>query len=83
MQVSLLLSLGCSSKLSSWRGKLLSPAARVTQIQSVVGTMDSYSIRCFKLPQKSIHKLDALQMDYWWNKPRPQSIYFTSWKSVL
>lgn len=71
------------SKLQGWEGKMLTQAARSTQLQSVLGTMPLYLMHCLKVPQQTINNLDKVQRNYWWNhnaSTRPR--HYKNWSSL-
>ena len=58
----------CQSKLSKWAQKNISMAGKVTLINSVLNALPIYLLSFFKIPQKVVHRLVALQRNFLWAK---------------
>lgn len=70
------------SKLQIWQGKMLSTAARSTQLQSVLGTMPLYPMHCLKLSQHTVDALDKVQRNYWWSHNSARQKHYISWSKL-
>ncbi|GLT60757.1 hypothetical protein SLA2020_335100 [Shorea laevis] len=57
------------SRISSWKTKLLSQAARTTLIKSVANVIPSYSMSLFLLPKAFCNNIEALLRKFWWGSP--------------
>lgn len=61
----------CESKLSKWAQKNISMGGKITLINSVLNVVPIYLLSFFKIPQRVVNKLVALQRNFLWGGPRP------------
>ncbi|KAF7842464.1 putative RNA-directed DNA polymerase [Senna tora] len=54
------------SKLVGWKSKLLSQAARLVLINSVIQPSPIYQLAAFKLPKKFASQIDAISTNFFW-----------------
>ena len=54
------------SKLSKWKQRALSMAAKVTLINSVLTALPIFLLSFFRIPQKVAHKVRSLQRNFLW-----------------
>ena len=55
-----------NSRISGWKAKILSQAAKATLIKSVLSSIPSYWMSSFKLPKSICSKIDAKLRDFFW-----------------
>ena len=54
------------SRLQTWKGKLLSPAGKLTLIKSVMQAMPIYSMTIHRLSKDTCNRIDRIIRDFWW-----------------
>lgn len=52
-------------RLQGWEGKLLSQAGREVLIKSVIQSIPTYVMSCFKLPITFCHEIESLIRKFW------------------
>jgi hypothetical protein len=72
------------SKVSGWRAKLLSQAARTTLIKTVANSIPSYIMSIFLLPKGFCMELNAILRKFWWGFPQNKSHNLTllAWDNI-
>lgn len=72
------------SRLSGWRGKLLSQAGRLTLIKSVVEASTQHSMQAFLWQKNLATQLDRLTRDFFWGFHAGSShhLYLRSWNHI-
>ena len=71
------------AKLSSWKGKLLSPAGRVVLVQSVTYAIPAYYMQNVALPAKICTKLNKINRDFLWGSTvEKKKMHMVSWEKV-
>jgi hypothetical protein len=71
------------AKLSSWKGKLLSPAGRVVLVQSVTSAIPAYYMQNVALPSRICTKLDKINRDFLWGSTdEKKKMHMVSWEKV-
>ena len=53
------------SRLQTWKGKLLSPAGKLTLIKSVMQAMPIYSMSIHRLSKDTYNRIDRIIRDFW------------------
>lgn len=53
-------------RISSWKGKLLSQASRLTLVKFVLSSANIHHLSCFKLPLKYCKVIDSICIDFFW-----------------
>ena len=72
-----------SSRISGWKAKVLSQAAKATLIKSVLSSIPSYWMSSFKLPKSTCSQIDARLRDFFWGFTNPgHHIYPKAWDSL-
>jgi len=54
------------SRLTSWKGKLISIAGRVCLIKSLISALPLYYLSFFKMPRNVIKELVRIQINFLW-----------------
>jgi len=54
--------------LQGWEGKLLSQAGREVLIKSIIKSIPTYEMSCFKLPMTLCHEIESLIRKFWWGQ---------------
>ncbi|KAL9669538.1 hypothetical protein QQ045_007085 [Rhodiola kirilowii] len=68
-------------KVQEWKEQTLSMAGKETLIKSVLQTIPTYAMMCFKLPVYLCKRLAGIVSKYWWNnKGGDKCIYWGSYK---
>jgi hypothetical protein len=72
-----------STRLQSWKSKLLSQAGRLTLINSVLTSLPIYTFSVFKVPEAVCKKLDSIVNAFWWgHEPSRKKLHMTSWETI-
>ncbi|KAK6119349.1 hypothetical protein DH2020_046910 [Rehmannia glutinosa] len=70
----------CWSRLQGWKEKQLSQAGRIVLIQSVIQSIPTFAMMCFKLPDGIIEKIHSMSARYLWGgDPEKRAIHWKSW----
>jgi hypothetical protein len=71
-------------KISGWKAKLLSQAARTTLIKTVANAIPSYTMSIFHLPKSLCQNIDSAIRKFWWGFPQEKkhNLSLLSWKSI-
>jgi len=71
------------SRLTSWKGKLISMVGQVCLIKSVISTLPLYYLSFFKIPRSVIKDLVRLQRNFLWGWGyEAKKIAWISWGSI-
>jgi len=54
-------------KAKSWRNRFLSSAGKMVMVKSVLSTMPSHSMTCFKLPISLCNQIQSAVTRFWWD----------------
>ena len=57
-----------TSKVASWKEKLLTHAGKEILIKSVAQAVPAYSMSCFLLPNKLCRELTRMITQFWWEQ---------------
>lgn len=72
-----------SSKLSSWKSRLLSLPGRTLLIQIVIEAIPAYVMQCTALPLKVCDTLDGLNCNFLWGSTaEKRKLHLVSWRKV-
>ena len=55
-------------RLQGWEGKLLSQAGREVLIKSVIQSIPTFTMSCFKLPVTLCQEIESLTRKFWWGQ---------------
>jgi hypothetical protein len=71
-------------KISGWKARLLSQAARTTLVKSVANAIPSYIMSIFLLPKAFCLEVNAGLRKFWWGFPqdKKKNLSFLSWASI-
>ena len=61
-----------SNKLAGWKEKSLSSAGKEVLIKAVAQAMPSYTMSCFKLPDKLCEELTGMVRQFWWGQVKDE-----------
>ncbi|XP_030510070.2 uncharacterized protein LOC115724847 [Cannabis sativa] len=72
------------SRLEGWRANLLSQAARMTLIKSVLASIPIYTMSTFLLPRKTTDCTDSIVRKFWWTGQCKEGRYLSlrAWDSL-
>jgi hypothetical protein len=72
------------AKVSGWKAKLLSQAARTTLVKSVANAIPSYIMSLFLLPKSFCSEIDSILKKFWWGFPQEKkhNLSFLSWDNI-
>ena len=72
-----------ANKVSGWKEKLLSSAGKEVLIKPVAQAVPSYTMSCFKLPNKLCDELTSLVRQFWWGQVRDEKkLAWMSWEKM-
>lgn len=67
----------------SWSSKRLSGAGKMVMIKSVLSSMPSHSMTCFKLPQSVCANIQSILTRFWWDsEPEKHKMSWISWENM-
>jgi hypothetical protein len=72
------------AKISGWKAKLLSQAARTTLIKAVANAIPSYIMSTFLLPKSFCESINAGLRKFWWGFPQDKrhSLSLLAWDNI-
>ncbi|CAA7030284.1 unnamed protein product [Microthlaspi erraticum] len=71
-------------KAHSWSSSLLSQAGRLTMLKSVLATMPTYTMTCFKLPASLYKRIQSALTCFWWDgNQENKKMSWISWKKMI
>lgn len=65
-------------KLQGWKEKLLSRAGKEVLIKSIINSIPSYAMSCFKLPSAFFSEVRSITRSFWWDSHQMKGI---PWKA--
>ncbi|CAA7012943.1 unnamed protein product [Microthlaspi erraticum] len=70
-------------KAASWSTKRLSSAGKMIMLKSVLASMPSYAMSCFKLPQSLCKRIQSALTRFWWDSdPEKKKMCWISWEKM-
>ena len=67
-------------RLQGWEGKLLSQAGREVLIKSVIQSIPTFTMSCFKLPVTLCQEIESLTRKFWWGqRGERRKIHWVRW----
>lgn len=69
--------------LQGWEGKLLSQAGREVLIKSVIQSIPTYAMSCFKLSVTLCHEIESLIRKFWWGqRGNRRKVHWVKWEEM-
>lgn len=69
--------------LSGWNSIFLSPAWRITLINSVLAALGNHIMSVFRVPAHISNRMNSIMAKFWWNGTRKgQGLHMRSWKQI-
>ena len=70
-------------KLQGWEGKLLSQAGREVLIKSIIQSIPTYTMGCFKIPLGLCHDIEGMIKKFWWGQRGVRrKIHWVKWDEL-
>ncbi|KAL0413190.1 UNVERIFIED_CONTAM: hypothetical protein Sradi_1520700 [Sesamum radiatum] len=69
-------------KLRSWSSKQLSKAGRAVFLKTVIQTIPTYVMQCFRLPDSLLGEIESMMSIFFWNRGTTTKIYCLSWDKL-
>ena len=66
----------------SWSSKFLSCAGKATLLQSVLASMPTYPMSCFKLPGSLRKRIQSALARFWWDGSEKHKMAWISWSKL-
>ena len=72
------------AKVTGWKARLLSQAAKTTLIKSVANAIPSYLMSIFLLPKSLCLEINSILRKFWWGFPQDKkhNLSFLSWEKI-
>lgn len=72
------------AKISGWKARLVSQAARTTLLKAAANAIPTYVLSLFLLPKSLCSGINAGMRKFWWGFPQDKkhNISFLSWNSI-
>lgn len=71
-------------RLQAWKGRLLSPAARVVLIKAVLQSLPIYYMATSKIPASVINEINSIVKRFFWGKHDKQRyLAFVAWDKIV
>ncbi|GLT71627.1 hypothetical protein SLA2020_436290 [Shorea laevis] len=72
------------ARITGWKARLLSQAARTTLIKSVANAIPSYLMSIFLLPKSVCSDINSMLRKFWWGFPQEKKhcLSFLSWNNI-
>ena len=69
-----------ASKLAGWKEKLLSNAGKEVLVKAVTQAVPSYTMSCFKLPNRLCDEMTGMVRQFWWGQVKNEKkVAWMSW----
>ncbi|KAL0434009.1 UNVERIFIED_CONTAM: hypothetical protein Slati_2735200 [Sesamum latifolium] len=69
-------------KLHTWSSKQLSQAGRAFLLKTVLQTIPTYAMSCFRFPKIFPNEIESLMADFFWNQGMGPKIHWKSWAKL-
>ncbi|KAL0404497.1 UNVERIFIED_CONTAM: hypothetical protein Sradi_2090500 [Sesamum radiatum] len=69
-------------KVHSWSSIKLSQAGRAVLIKSVLQSIPTYVMSCFRLPNRFIKELEGLMADFVWKSGSKSTTHWLAWEKL-
>ncbi|XP_026455364.1 uncharacterized protein LOC113356439 [Papaver somniferum] len=70
------------ARLKNYVSITLNQSGRSILIKSVLNSLPTYQMACFKIPTTLLSKLDSLQLNFWRDHKKGKGIKFVAWDSI-
>ena len=72
-----------TSKLAGWKEKLLSNRGKEVLIKAVAQAVPSYTMSCFKLPNRLCEEMTRMVRQFWWGQVNNEKkVAWMSWDQM-
>lgn len=72
-----------AKKLAGWKEKLLSKASKEVLIKAMAQAIPTYTMSCFKIPDKLYDELTSLIRSFWWGQCKDErKMAWISWEKL-
>ena len=72
-----------TSKLAGWKEKLLSNRGKEVLIKAVAQAVPSYTMSCFKLPNRLCEEMTRMVRQFWWGQVKNEKkVAWMSWERM-
>ncbi|KAL0385879.1 UNVERIFIED_CONTAM: putative mitochondrial protein [Sesamum radiatum] len=65
--------------ISGWKEKFLLQVGKEILIKSIIQSIPSYCMNCFRLPNSLLNELEGLAANFFWNDAEKKKIHWISW----
>ncbi|KAL0355849.1 UNVERIFIED_CONTAM: putative mitochondrial protein [Sesamum radiatum] len=69
-------------RISGWNSKLLSQAGKGMLIKSVLQSLPTYAMSCFKLPDHLLLDMEKAMRDFWWHSRGEKCVHWVAWRKL-
>ncbi|KAL0446234.1 UNVERIFIED_CONTAM: putative ribonuclease H protein [Sesamum latifolium] len=69
-------------KLQDWQAKNLSQAGKVTLIKSVIQSIPTFVMSCFRLPINICGEIESMAADFFWNNKEKKRVHWLAWEKL-
>ncbi|EPS63383.1 hypothetical protein M569_11401 [Genlisea aurea] len=69
-------------RILHWHTKFLSKAGKMVLIKSVLQSIPSYTMQCFKIPTTLIRELNSLFSQFWWSDRGHSKMHLLAWDKL-
>ncbi|KAL0409532.1 UNVERIFIED_CONTAM: putative ribonuclease H protein [Sesamum radiatum] len=69
-------------RVSGWKEKVLSHAGKEILIKSIVQSIPSYCMSCFKLPDSLLREIKSIAANFFWSNAECNKIHWVSWDKM-
>ncbi|KAK4381987.1 hypothetical protein Sango_2916000 [Sesamum angolense] len=69
-------------RINGWNEKILSQAGKEVLIKSVIQSIPTYAMGCFKLPVTLLREIQSLISNFWWHNRGQNKIHWISWQRL-
>ncbi|KAK4400699.1 putative ribonuclease H protein, partial [Sesamum angolense] len=69
-------------RVSGWKEKMLSHAGKEILIKSIVQSIPSYCMSCFKLPDSLLREIESIAANFFWSNTERNKIHWVAWDKM-
>ncbi|KAL0444326.1 UNVERIFIED_CONTAM: putative mitochondrial protein [Sesamum latifolium] len=70
------------TRINGWNGKLLSQARKGGLIKSVLQSLPTYAMSCFRLPDYLLQDMEKMMRDFWWHSRGDKRVHWVAWRRM-